>query len=266
MESDVPLKVQEAIFNQILDRPENKVCADCPNKSPTWASIDFGVFVCLRCSGAHRHLSPVVTRVRSAKIDSWKMEHIEILAAVGNKIGNEYWEENLPSYYKKPDISTSLEEVFEMVKTKYVKATYAARDRISPVKEFLEAKKDGQTTAGSFNQAKMGQNSKTPEVTSTSSTNNTEKRPTLAQNLLDFEDDGDFGDFKSAPEKDVKLDIPKPDIEVKFVSNNEFAQKSTVDLLGTAFDTTRNPNTNSQKTKKTLIHLPLIRSPTLLRF
>lgn len=51
MESFVPQKVAEAIFNQILERPENKVCADCPNKSPTWASIDFGVFVCLRCAG-----------------------------------------------------------------------------------------------------------------------------------------------------------------------------------------------------------------------
>ena len=85
------------------------------------------------------------------------MDHIEMVAAVGNKIGNDYWEANLPSYFKKPDISTSLEDVFELVKNKYVKALYAAKDRINPVKEFLEAKKDGQTTAGSFNQAKMGQ-------------------------------------------------------------------------------------------------------------
>ena len=35
------------------------------------ASIDFGVFVCLNCSGAHRALGPTITRVRSAKLDTW---------------------------------------------------------------------------------------------------------------------------------------------------------------------------------------------------
>ena len=47
----VSTKIQEAIFNDVLGRPENHECADCNAKGPTWASIDFGVFVCLRCSG-----------------------------------------------------------------------------------------------------------------------------------------------------------------------------------------------------------------------
>lgn len=45
MDAHVPEKVQGAIFNQLLDKPENKVCADCPAKSPTWASIDLDVFI-----------------------------------------------------------------------------------------------------------------------------------------------------------------------------------------------------------------------------
>lgn len=47
----IPEKVQEAIFNVVLQRPENHQCADCLNKSPTWASIEFGVFLCIGCSG-----------------------------------------------------------------------------------------------------------------------------------------------------------------------------------------------------------------------
>lgn len=85
------------------------------------------------------------------------MDHIEIVAAVGNKLANDFYEYNLPSYFKKPDISTSLDEVFEMVQKKYVKALYTPKDRLSPVKEFLEARADGKTTAGSFNQMKKGQ-------------------------------------------------------------------------------------------------------------
>ena len=49
----VPQKVQEAIFGELLSRPENQVCADCTNKGPTWVSIDYGVFLCMRCSGTH---------------------------------------------------------------------------------------------------------------------------------------------------------------------------------------------------------------------
>lgn len=35
------------------------------------ASLDFGVFTCSNCSGAHRALGPTVTRVKSTKLDRW---------------------------------------------------------------------------------------------------------------------------------------------------------------------------------------------------
>ena len=107
--------------------------------------------------GAHRRLSPVVTRVRSTKIDSWTMEQIEIIAATGNKIANDYWEAKLPAYFRRADPSASLDEVFELVKNKYIKCLYASKGLPNPVKEFLEAKRDRQITAGVFNKAKMDQ-------------------------------------------------------------------------------------------------------------
>ena len=36
------------------------------------ASLDFGVFLCSNCSGAHRAMGPTVTRVKSTKLDKWK--------------------------------------------------------------------------------------------------------------------------------------------------------------------------------------------------
>jgi len=36
------------------------------------ASLDFGVFLCSNCSGAHRALGPTITRVRSTKLDKWE--------------------------------------------------------------------------------------------------------------------------------------------------------------------------------------------------
>lgn len=49
----------------------------------------------MNCSGAHRHLSPKVTRVRSTKLDTWYAEFVEIMDNIGNEIANSYWEFNI---------------------------------------------------------------------------------------------------------------------------------------------------------------------------
>lgn len=83
------------------------------------------------------------------------MEHIEILAATGNKIANDFWEYSLPSYYKKPDVTASMEDVRKSVNEKYIKRLYTPRDQKNPVEEFIEAKKNYQMTAGAFRQEKL---------------------------------------------------------------------------------------------------------------
>jgi stromal membrane-associated protein len=137
----VPEKVQDAIFNELLNKPENRECADCNNKNPTWVSIDFGVFVCLRCSGLHRQLGPTITRVRSCKLDySFKMEQIEIIMNIGNKLANEFYESNLQNYSRKPSMNASMDEVWKYVNDKYVKKIYALQNEKSPVQKYHENK------------------------------------------------------------------------------------------------------------------------------
>lgn len=114
-------------------------------------------FLIIILLGVHRQLGPNVTLVQSAKLDSWKMDKIEILAAVGNKIANNYWEHSLPSYYRRPDITTSMEDVRRMVNDKYIKRLYANKDARNPVEEFVEARKNSQMTAGAFRQLKLEQ-------------------------------------------------------------------------------------------------------------
>jgi stromal membrane-associated protein len=139
----VPEKVQETTFNEILSRQENRECADCKNKSPTWASIDFGVLLCIRCSGYHRNLGPTITRVRSTKLDTWERKNIDIIQNVNNKLANDYWEYKIPKSYKRLDNNASPEECKKFVNEKYIRKSYAPQGHIDPVKEYLEAVRNG---------------------------------------------------------------------------------------------------------------------------
>lgn len=68
----------------LMNRPENQVCADCPERQPRWASLivappgapagsqAVGAFVCLECSGSHRRLGVHIAFVRSINLDSCK--------------------------------------------------------------------------------------------------------------------------------------------------------------------------------------------------
>ena len=51
MDKDAELQIQIRTLEKLLASPQNLMCADCNSKTPRWASITFGTFVCLRCSG-----------------------------------------------------------------------------------------------------------------------------------------------------------------------------------------------------------------------
>jgi len=82
-----------------LKRPENAVCADCYGKSPRWASITFGVFVCIRCSGEHRRLGVHITKIKSVNLDKWPDGKVALFSESNNLLMNAYWEANIPSNF-----------------------------------------------------------------------------------------------------------------------------------------------------------------------
>jgi hypothetical protein len=67
-----------------------------------WASTNLGIFVCLRCSGIHRHMGTHISKVKSCTLDKWTHELVENMERMGNARAKSIYEAKVPSNYPRP--------------------------------------------------------------------------------------------------------------------------------------------------------------------
>ena len=89
---------------EILTIEGNSNCCDCNAEKPKWASLNNGVFLCLKCAGVHRSLGIEVSTIRSLQIDSWTDKQILYIS----KGGNARFKNNLLEYKIDPNSPTEL--------------------------------------------------------------------------------------------------------------------------------------------------------------
>ncbi|CAD7079757.1 unnamed protein product [Hermetia illucens] len=68
----------------------NRQCFDCGQKGPTYVNMTIGSFVCTRCSGVLRGLTPP-HRVKSISMATFTPEEIEFLKSHGNDVCAKTW-------------------------------------------------------------------------------------------------------------------------------------------------------------------------------
>jgi len=116
-----------AALKKVLARVENGTCADCGVKTPrpSWASVNLGVLLCIRCSGIHRSLGTHVSQVRSCTLDVWTFEQLEgLVRCGGNVIANSFWECRL----REKPVMMTVGDVEAFVMRKYVERAWVPEE------------------------------------------------------------------------------------------------------------------------------------------
>nr|CAD7259111.1 unnamed protein product [Timema shepardi]CAD7569147.1 unnamed protein product [Timema californicum] len=118
------VELQQAIIRYVLKLPGNDRCCDCNSQNDaTWLSTNFGIIVCIECSGIHRDLGVHISRIQSLTLDNVGTSQLLLVRHMTNVLFNEIMEATLQQS-SKPTPSSTMEERCEFIRAKYVERKF----------------------------------------------------------------------------------------------------------------------------------------------
>lgn len=135
--------IRDNVITEEGKERDNTICADCDAKDPEWASINLGIFICIKCAGIHRNLGVHISKVRSLTLDHcWDDKVNGFMAENGNLKVRKIYESHVPCYYLRPS-STELSPFVRTnwIDQKYTKQAFKEKSTVPMIKLMPEQSK-----------------------------------------------------------------------------------------------------------------------------
>jgi len=112
------VEFQRTLVNYIRNIPSNNVCCDCGGQNDvTWLSTNFGIIVCIECSGIHREMGVHISKIQSLTLDHIGTSQLLVSRTMSNEGFNKIMEARSS---RKLHPNSTMEERKEIIRAKYI--------------------------------------------------------------------------------------------------------------------------------------------------
>jgi len=111
------MELQRSLVTFIRGLPGNDSCCDCGSQNdPTWLSTNFGIIVCIECSGIHREMGVHISKIQSLTLDNIGTSQLLVARYMTNENFNKIMEAKATT---KPTPKSTMAERKDYIKAKY---------------------------------------------------------------------------------------------------------------------------------------------------